>query len=170
MSAKTLLVFYSVSGNTRAVARELAASLSCDTDEILDVKRRSTPLGALRSVIEAVLKKEPAIKPPTRDPRDYDLIILGGPVWASRVASPLRTYVNSYRDRFQNVALFCTYMGSGQDKMLSELATLCTKDPVTTLAMTDADIKKRRYGERLGSFVARIGAFAQQLRKLQPAA
>lgn len=173
MSDKTLLVFYSLTGNTRAVARELAASLGCDTEEILDEKRRASPLGALRSIFEVILRKAPAIKPPTLDPRDYDLIVLGGPVWASHMASPLRTYVNGHRDRFRSIAVFCTCGGAGQDKMLNELAALCGKEPVATLAVTDEEIKKRRHGERLDSFVARLIASRQQpakTRKLQPAA
>jgi len=44
---KALVVFYSRTGTTKQVAEALAQSLNCDSEELIDTKKRSGPLGFL---------------------------------------------------------------------------------------------------------------------------
>ena len=46
---KTIVVYYSRTGNTRKVAEELADTLKCDIEQIIDTQKRSDVLGFLRS-------------------------------------------------------------------------------------------------------------------------
>jgi len=60
-----------------------------------------------------------------QNPSDYDLIILGTPVWAHNMCSPLRSYIMAQKERFRAVAVLCTQGGSGAGKVVGDVARLC---------------------------------------------
>lgn len=153
---KVLVVYFSRTGYTRKVAEEIAARCDADIESIRDVRSRSGIFGYFRSAREALKKRVTDIQSPTKNPSDYELIILGTPVWASNVSSPMRSYINAQRERFPQVALFCTLGGSGANKVLGDMSALCGKRPVGTIAVTDAQIKKESYAQELDSFMESV--------------
>lgn len=46
---QTLVVYYSRTGNTRQIAREISDSLECDMEEIIATKKRSGMMGYLNA-------------------------------------------------------------------------------------------------------------------------
>jgi flavodoxin len=155
--AKVLVVYYSRTGYTRRVAGEIAAQCGADVEEIRDSVARSGILGYLRCGREAMRRQQPVIAAATRNPAGYDLVVVGTPVWAGTLASPVRSWLSAHSAEITRVAFFCTQGGSGQAKVLAELAALC-KPPVATLALTDSEIDRGRYAERLAQFVAALTA------------
>jgi flavodoxin len=149
---KILLVFYSRSGYTRRSAQAIAGVLGCDMEEIQEVKSREGWLGYFRSAYEALKMKSTTIKPPTKNPADYDMVVLGSPVWASHLPPPLRAYIDSEKNNFKRIACFCTMGGSGAQKIFDEIAALCGKSPVTTLALTDKQIDENHFTEKIARF------------------
>ncbi|HSG65696.1 MAG TPA: hypothetical protein VLD39_11880, partial [Gammaproteobacteria bacterium] len=87
---------------------------------------------------------------------NYDLVVVGTPVWAGNIASPVRAYVSARKPHLGRVALFCTQGGSGAEKVLRALAELCGKEPVATLVVNDRAIDDRSYTERLAELVVAI--------------
>ena len=148
---KTLLVFYSRSGYTRQAAQAIAGMLDCDMEEIQDVTPRKSWLGYLRSGYEALKKQPAAIRPITKNPADYDLVVLGSPVWASHVPSPVRAYIDAQKNNFKRIACFCTMGGSGAQNVFKEIADLCGKQPVISLALTDKEIDEKHDAEKIAS-------------------
>jgi NAD(P)H-hydrate repair Nnr-like enzyme with NAD(P)H-hydrate epimerase domain len=86
----------------------------------------------------------------------YDLVVLGTPVWASHVSSPMRSFVRAHAAQFKRIAVFCTQGGNGGPKVLAEIAALCGKDAVATLVLNEADIQHTRYAAQLETFAAAI--------------
>ncbi|MDK2849883.1 MAG: hypothetical protein PWR32_550, partial [Candidatus Woesearchaeota archaeon] len=80
LKMKILVVCYSRTGKTRKIANKIAQSLNADFDEIIDQKPRRGFLGFLKAGYDATLGKTTEITF-TRNPENYDLIILGTPVW-----------------------------------------------------------------------------------------
>lgn len=152
--SNTLVVYYSLSGYTQKVAEAIAAACDADIEAIEDVKSRSGILGYLRSVREALSKRLADIQPVNKDPGHYDLLILGTPVWAGNISSPLRSYVEQQKNTFNQVAFFCTQGSSGADKVLQKMAELSAKEPAATLVLNDSEIKKQAYDESLHQFVS----------------
>lgn len=68
------------------------------------------------------------------------------------MASPVRTYLMRHRRQLRRVAYFCTYGGSGQDKVLSDMAQLCGQPALGTLALRDKDITSTRHRDALTRF------------------
>lgn len=156
MMDKDLVVFFSRTGHTRALAEELGRACDADVDEIHERHGRAGIMGFLRSGYEALKRVEPLLLPPGRDPRDYRRIIVGGPVWAALPCSPVRAYLAHHKTEFRNVAFFCTYGGRGAEQALAEMARIVGRRPSATLAVLDRDIDAHR--ENVAPFVKTLSA------------
>ena len=153
---KILIVFYSRSGYTRKVAEHIATVCKADTEEIRDVKSRKGFFGYFRSGYEASKMTLAKIEPAVANPANYDVLVLGGPVWAGKMASPIRTYITQHCDEAKAIALFCTYGGSGAEKVLREMEKLSEKKALAAIAITDDEIKKQRYQDKLEQLVKAV--------------
>jgi flavodoxin len=155
---RVLVVYYSRTGYTRTLAGELAAALGADVERLDDGRDRCGVFGYLRCVREALNKSTTRLLPPGHDAASYDVVVLGTPVWAGNVSSPLRSYVAEHKARFKQVAFFCTQVGSGAAKVFRDLTDLCGKPPLASLAVNDAEINARSYAQRLETFAADVTA------------
>ena len=145
---KKLVVFYSRSGNTQKVALEIARSLRADVDEIIDLKDRTRKIiGWLIAGKDASQKKLTEIKF-KKDPKNYDLVIIGTPIWAWTMTPAIRTYLS--KNKIKKVAFFST-AGSRKNKAFEEMAKL-SKRPVATCCIEERDIKANRYKESIKEF------------------
>lgn len=154
--AKVLVVYYSRTGATAKVAKAIAAELAADVEEIREAKPRAGVFGFIRSAIEASRRKTPVILQAVRDPADYDVVILGFPVWANEMASPMRSYLTREKSKLGQVAVFCTLGGSGGDAAIQSVAALCGRTPVAMLAVTTADLASNHWRERVHAFTQSI--------------
>lgn len=152
-AAKILVVYYSRSGTTRKVAQSLAAALRCDTEEIVEERSRSGVFGYLRSLIEARRRAPSRIATAGKDPSTYDVVVLGTPVWAWSVSSPLRAYMMANRLRLPAVAFFCTLGGAGADTAFAQMQDLAGKHPVACLSVTARDLASGSDQSQLAAFV-----------------
>lgn len=153
---KILVLYYSRTGFTRTIAWQIAHACSADLESIEDVAGRRHASAYVRSAIEAALHLETPIRRARHVPSDYDLVVIGTPIWFWNMASPVRSYIKKHRRQFRRVAFFCTSGGSGQAKVLSDLASLCGRPAVATLAVADADVTGERYHDRLSKFAGAL--------------
>ncbi len=132
---KTLVVYYTRTGTTAKAAQMIAAALGADKEEIKETGGRGGPLGWLRSGMEANQRKESQVKPLHADPAAYDLVVVGTPVWAGTVSSPVRGFIKQYRGKLPGVAFFCTMGGDDPAKTFPEMEEACGVKPASTLAL-----------------------------------
>jgi flavodoxin len=153
-----LVVHFSRTGYTGRVAEHLAQACHADHELIGEQAPRAGLLGYWRSAREALRGSIIDIAPSKCAPRDYRLVVIGTPVWAGNVSSPVRAYIARHRAELGNVALFCTQGGSGAAKVLRKMAGLCACQPVATAFFNDAEIDG-------GQFLAKADAFCDVLRR-----
>ncbi|SCX77990.1 flavodoxin family protein [Desulfoluna spongiiphila] len=114
---KTLLVFYSRSGTTKALAEKIRARLGCDVDmeEVIDLKGRDGFFGNLTGGIDALFQRQTDIGSSTHDASGYDRIIIGTPVWYGNLAPAIRTWITQNATHINGSAMgfFCTFAGKG---------------------------------------------------------
>lgn len=151
-----LVVYYSRTGMTAKAAGALARACGADLQQIRDLRPRTGMLGIVRSAYEAARGACPGIAPGRYNPADYALTILGTPIWLGRVSSPLRSYIARNRARFNRVAVFCTMGGSGGERALADIAILCGKEPLATLALTERQIRDGQHEQMLLAFARRL--------------
>lgn len=156
---KTLIAYYSRSGHTDQLARELAEQCGADLERIQDANgSRTGLLGYLRSGWQAIRGTQAAIRPAIRDPGGYDLVIIGTPVWNWSLSAPVRAYSAAHSARFKQVAYFCTEGGSGEQRMFMELQRICGHAPVATLAVKEGELASGAYKTKLQTFAEQIKA------------
>jgi flavodoxin len=150
---KTLVVYYSRSGNTRRVAQAIAGALGATLEELQEARDRSGALGYIRSGIDAVRKKAAELMPLTSDPVEFDLVVIGTPVWAFTMAPAVRTYIQQCGGKIKRAAVFCTLGSAGQDKTFRDMAAALELEPAATLALTEGQLKKAPLDDLVAGFV-----------------
>jgi len=153
---KTLIIYYSRTGNTKKIASEIAISLSADIEEIIEPKKRSGIIGWLKSGYDATLRKITPINSIKNNLSDYDLVIIGTPVWSFNMASPIRSFLTKHYKQFKRVAFFTTMGGSGDKRTFLEMQNLCRQTPICTAAFLEKKIKKGNYKNELTKFVTSL--------------
>lgn len=152
---KVLVAYYSRTNKTFQLAEDIQKEFSCDLEEIIDIKSRSGISGWIKSGYEAMRQIPAEIKPLKNDPSDYDLVIIGTPVWADSPATPILTYINDNKSKFNEVSFFCTCGGSGYEKTFAKMEEYIGKKPLETLFMTKSDMEQS-YTEKLKNFTSKI--------------
>lgn len=133
---KTLVVFYSRTGNTRKVAEKISRILKADLDEVTDLKdRKRFIVGWFISGMDASKNKLTEIKY-NKSPAKYDLVIIGTPIWAWTVTPAIRSYLK--QNKIKKTAFFCT-CGGKESKAFKEMEKLSRK-PIATLAVKDREL------------------------------
>lgn len=128
---KKLVLYCSIDGNTDAVAHAIADKIDADTARLVRVKKVKGFgfFNNLKLRMEVIGKKKPDIFPFKWDPRDYDLIFIGTPVWYDSYNPVYNTLFNVIKIYDRKVALFST--GEKEDtKALAKLEGDWLKDSV----------------------------------------
>lgn len=110
---KTIIIYFSGSGNTRIVAKTLSENLNTDLIEIKDLKKRDGFVGKVFSSIDAFRESKTEISPSKIDLEDYGLIYFGTPTWASNASPAMITLIDKCDLRGKDIVLFATMNGSG---------------------------------------------------------
>jgi len=107
---KILVAVYSRSGHTLNLAKKITEELGAELDIIVDKKKRKGIIGWFISGKDAVMQKKTEIEF-SKNPKDYDMIVLVTPVWAGRMTPAVRTYI--IQNNIKEAAFFCTFGGEG---------------------------------------------------------
>lgn len=110
---KALVLYYSYSGNTERIARQVSQSLNCDIAEIQTVIPYPEDYDDVVDQSELEIKDgyEPEIHRLKHNPADYDTVILGFPVWWYTFAPPVKTALSSVDWAGKTVYAFATNAG-----------------------------------------------------------
>lgn len=154
---KALVVYYSRSGTCKRVASYVAEALEGDVEEIEEAVPRTGVAGYARSLLEAVAKGVPSIGT-TRDPRDYNLVVLGSPVWAGTMASPIRSYILSHPGQLRSAAFFAVMGGRGGEQALREMRLACGATDSPRCLLTQREVERDLFRNECVRFVRDIEA------------
>ncbi|OYX35309.1 MAG: hypothetical protein B7Y99_04145 [Caulobacterales bacterium 32-69-10] len=149
-----LVVYYSRSGTTDRVARQLAGKLKADLDVIRPEADYAGTDGYRRGVWHSIIGLMPRVGH-GRDPAGYSLVVIGSPVWAGNPSAPVRSYLKANRDRIQTLAAFCV-SGSGQRYagFFRAVERLAGRSLTATMALAERDVTAGASEPALTSFVA----------------
>lgn len=153
---KTLVVYYSLSGNTRNLATVLARDLGADVEELSCGRYSPGIWGSMRAVYDSWRGRLSPIGPLAHEPSQYELVVIAGPIWASHPAAPVRTFLQRERTGLPRVAFLLTQLGSGGERALREMETMIGRSPLATLLVNDRDIKAQTFAFALSAFASRL--------------
>jgi flavodoxin len=156
-NAKTLVVYYSLTGNTARVARDIAKRMGADLESIRDRDHGTGFFGFLKNCVDALRGATAWIAPLARDPGQYALTLVGTPVWAGKVTPAVRAYLQQTRGRCSRVAFFVT---SGNTDVARVLPALEAEAQVHAIAA--AGFNARELKEQ-GLYDAKLASFSNEL-------
>lgn len=152
---KVLIAYYSRTGITERIANMIKEELNADIERIDDGDKFKGPIGYLKGGFNAVGGRLCEIKPPKKDPSNYDLTIIATPVWGSHPTPGVLTYIVQNKDKFNDVAGFATCNGSGGEKTLSQISNACGKKLKATMSLTAADIDEN-LNKEINTFINKL--------------
>lgn len=155
---KALVVYYSRTGNTKKAGEEIARELSCDVEEIVDTVNRAGPIGWIMAGKQASSKELTKLKPLKKDLSQYDIVVIGTPVWAGTMSTPVRTFIAENKDKLKTVAFFTTMGSKGEASTFQGMEEVSGKKPRATLAITVKGLKSGAYAEALKKFAGELRA------------
>ncbi len=158
MKPKILVVYFTRTGNTESIAQEMAAVLDADHEKIIE---EGTTWGGfwgyLKAGKAAWQEQTTPIAPLSHHPREYDLVIIGTPIWAWNMTPAVRSFLTVYKDDLKKIAFFATEGGSGHDKAFTNMESLVGKKPLVTAFWNATDLRKKKTRqEKLAAFVSAI--------------
>ncbi len=115
MENKVLIMFYSLTGNTKMIAETIKSVISADIQEVKPVKELNPESGSrfMLGGMQASLRFKPKLKPININPLNYDLIFIGTPVWAWQVSPPIRSLSKMFDFSNKKIAVWCCCGGKG---------------------------------------------------------
>jgi flavodoxin len=141
---KTLVAYFSYSGNTREIAHQIHKSVGGDIFEIQSVKPYPEDYDAVVQQARQELKSghKPALKPKIENIKPYDLVFIGYPNWCSTVPAPVRVFLSDFDFSGKTIVPFCTHEGSGLGRSTTDIAQLCPQSALLDgIAIRGGDVK-----------------------------
>lgn len=122
------VAYYSLTGNNETLANHLAEKLRCGLIRITEASRRTT----LKTTMDLLFGRLPRIEDIDASLDAYDHVVMVAPVWASKLASPLSSFIARERHLLPEYS-FITLAGyerPGQaEKLMTELSRRVGRRP-----------------------------------------
>ena len=124
--SKSLVVYFSWSGNTENVAKSIQSQTDSDIFEIVPATPYSDDYDTVVDLAQAEQSEDarPAIADSIENIADYDVIYVGYPNWWGDMPMILYTFFDSYDFSGKTVAPFCTSGGSGLSNTVNKMKEL----------------------------------------------
>jgi hypothetical protein len=157
-----LIVYYSETGHTEGAVAALDKALDA-TVERIEAPGLAGHRGFWAFVwraLSALSGRAAAIAPPRHDPAGFDLVVLASPVWAGRLATPMRGYLRRFARRVGPVAWLVTQSGENPGRAFADFAALTGQTGIARLALSDADRAQFRDAKKIADLVSALNAAA----------
>ena len=121
---KVLVLYYSQTSNTKAVAEEIATRLGADIEEIVPMMPYD---GDFKATIERCVQDReqgvlPEIQPIAADLAQSDIVFIGYPIWFGTYAPPVAAMLDQVDLSGKKVVPFCTFGSGGLESSTKDLA------------------------------------------------
>ncbi len=134
----SVVISYSWTGNNRALADSVAKELALEHIRVTEAKTRT--MGSIFQ--DLIFNKTPGVGPVPESLENYRLLLLFGPVWAGRAATPLRTYFKRIKNSPCNYAYISISGGADNSnpKLADDLKKRTGKEPAALIDLHIADL------------------------------
>lgn len=148
-SSKSLVAYFTRSGNTRVIAGTIHRARKTDLFEIRAAN--PYPEDYDETVEQARIESERGFEPPLAetvpDFARYDVIYLGFPIWGTTAPPVIRSFLRAHDFQGKTIRPFITHGGYGLGNSLSVLASHAPGARIEPAFSMEADQEKRTLGE-----------------------
>jgi flavodoxin len=154
---KTLIVYFSHSGNTRKIAKQIQKNIGGDLIEIEPVDKYPSDH---HEVLEKARKEintgyKPALKTKIKNIHEYDVVFLGYPNWWSTIPGPVSAFLAEHDLSGKIIAPFCTHGTGGLARTVDAIKKLCTESRVLD-AIGIANIRVNEAEKEVSEWLSRV--------------
>ena len=123
---KMLVAYFSHTGNTRAIAREIQEATGADVFEIVPANPYPASYGDVLARGRQELKDNimPELKSEAPNLASYDVVFVGSPNWFNTVVPPVMTFLSARDFAGKTIVPFMTHGGGGLGKSQQDLQRL----------------------------------------------
>ncbi|WP_074410176.1 flavodoxin family protein [Aquimarina megaterium] len=124
---KTLIVYFSFSGNNELLAKDLAKDLGADLLQITESKKR----GMFGIMLNMLFNRFPKINELDILWNDYRHVILIAPIWNYIIAHPMKTFIKKNKEYLKNYSFItlCSGRDTQKEKIAAQLEKLAGHEP-----------------------------------------
>ena len=122
-----LVAYFSWSGNTRGIARQIHQNLGGDLFKITLVTPYSSDYNTVLDEAKRDQERQarPQLKDHVANMAQYDVIFLGYPNWWASIPMPIASFLEEYDFFGKRIIPFCSHGGGRFGQSLSAIAKLC---------------------------------------------
>ena len=136
---KTLIVYYSLEGNTKYAAYKIAETIGAGVLKLVPKKAYHDKGFAkfLWGGKSALMAETPELEPLEVNLAEFDRVVFGFPVWAGTFAPPIRSFAAMYKEDLQGkkLAAFACQSGVGGEKAIEKLRALIGAEKIDPIAV-----------------------------------
>lgn len=105
-NGKTLIIYYSRTGNSKLISQVLQKELNAQVLEVKDLEDRSGTLGYAGAGFDGFFDRHTTIEPTKADLSPYSNIVIVSPIWNWKLSTPIHTFLDNNRLDGKTVVLF----------------------------------------------------------------
>ncbi|MCC8189966.1 MAG: hypothetical protein LIP77_04910 [Planctomycetes bacterium] len=160
---KAIIIYYSLTNNTRTMAEFIRENTGFDMEEIELVTPYTAHYEELVDQTRDELERGylPPLKPVKADLNSYDMILVGSPLWIYTLSLPVMSFLSEYDLSGKIVVPFCTRGTSPAGPLFAKVAKLCPNSRV----LQGFDITRGRYHASLPALRQWISSVVSELDK-----
>jgi flavodoxin len=168
MFAKNLIVCYSNTGTSRRVADLLASQFQWPRGEVCEARSRAGALGMLRCVTDSLFSRHPLIDYEGSDPWSFETVVLIAPIWLTRLAGPMRSFVRDHATGLKRVAIISVMGGKGATNAFAEIEQILGYPPILSTSFTTREVDDGIYSSGLAAFGGAVRDYAKNEEPVRP--
>ncbi len=128
---KTLIVYFSFTGNNKTLADAMGKDLRADVLQITEPKKRAM----FRIMLDMLFNRFPKINELSIPWEQYDHILLLAPIWNYLIANPMKTFIRKNKTYLKNYSFItlCSGRETQNEKIAKQLKRLAAYAPQTII-------------------------------------
>ncbi|MFA6281523.1 MAG: flavodoxin [Candidatus Omnitrophota bacterium] len=158
MDKKILIVYYSLDGNTRFVAENIAKNINADLLELKPIKE-----GVPRNFAkyfwggrQVYMKQKPLLCDFGLNPGNYEIIFIGTPVWAFNYTPVIASFFDKVKLEKKKIALFCCSGGVKGKTFEKMKEKLCNNEFIGEFHLFEPLFNKKRSALKIKKWVEKL--------------
>jgi flavodoxin len=131
-AGKILVAYFSWSGNTRGIAREIHQKTGGDIFEIELVKPYSKDYNTVLDEAQRDQRAgaRPELKTHVQNMEQYDVVFIGYPNWWASIPMPIASFLEEYDFSGKKIVPFCSHGGGRLGQSVSAITKLCSQSTI----------------------------------------
>ncbi len=146
---KTLILYYSRTGNTKMCCEALQKELGADLIEIKDLKNRDGGWGFFTGALGSMFNVHTNIDPLNPDLSPYKNIIIASPIWTGTLSTAIRTLIDKNRFDNKQVVMFTTTNAAEKEKYIEKSKARAANNGAQVVGYYQVVVKREVAGKKV---------------------